>query len=760
VLDDLQWADAASLDLMQALVTDRETVGLTVVGTYRSEQVNRSPLLSTVLRELENKVADDDKLGITKMELGNLTTSQVNDMLVDLLDVPEAKDTADLATLVHRKTAGNIFSVIQFLKSLNADKLLDFNIGALKWTWNVAEISLSATATDNVVDLLKASLLKLRTGVSRILPLVACLGATFRGRILDLVVEHFNQKLFEDPREALSPDELLRVCHDEGLIFETGSDAFRWEHDKVQEAALSLADPHELSSLRYQLGELLLDRLDQAELESNIFIIVNLLDENGASIACNNPKRVMLAYLNLTAGTKAKKSSAMASASVYLARGIQLLPSDHWETHYKLCLDLYSSAAEVYFCIEKFDEMRACCEEVFAQEQHPLADKGRAYNALLESKTAERCPEDARNKCLEILERFDCRFPKRGLAFFTLASIVRTRMTLSTITEKIPNLPMMKDETNIWTMLLLDSLVTASYQTKSDYFALAVFKGLRYTLDFGICDFTPPILATVGLLLAVGAGDCKGGKQFAEIALALFEDTSISRQSHSRTIFITGMLVLHFQTPYEQCRKLLLQGYQIGVAWGDSESAVWSIYSYLETGLLLGVPIDSLRADCSVYSKQTVTQGSPHYSVLCMWQFLLNMSGHCDDPAVLNGDVIDLEDTMDENERTNNIHGRAVLDRWRIFAAFWSGDYERTVNLIVETRAHKGFFDEVLPGTGFNYSVYSYGALAAISMFQKTRRGRYKIMAKWFSKKITEAAAKGVSTIGRVYEKVDHTQHG
>jgi hypothetical protein len=85
---------------------------------------------------------------------------------------------------------------------------------------------------------------------------------------------------------------------------------------------------------------------------------------------------------------------------------------------------------------------------------------------------------------------------------------------------------------------------------------------------------------------------------------------------------------------------------------------------------------------------------------------------------------------------------------------------ERTVNLIVETRAHKGFFDEVLPGTGFNYSVYSYGALAAISMFQKTRRGRYKSMAKWFSKKITEAAAKGVSTIGRVYEKVDHTQHG
>jgi predicted ATPase len=169
-------------------------------------------------------------------------------MLVDLLTSYEDM-TLDLAECIHKKTLGNIFYVIQYLRSLNNNDLLIFNIGVNKWTWKLAGIKAHTLATDNVVDFMKERLNNLPPGIRDIIPSIACLGSKFRFPIFQLVVEHFSEKLLgaeENMNDVYSPPEFLKLCENEGLIVDCGHGWFKWEHDKIQEAALLLVAEDEL----------------------------------------------------------------------------------------------------------------------------------------------------------------------------------------------------------------------------------------------------------------------------------------------------------------------------------------------------------------------------------------------------------------------------------------------------------------------------------------------------------------------------------
>lgn len=154
---------------------------------------------------------------------------------------------------------------------------------------------------------------------------------------------------------------------------------------RFQEAALCLVDDFQLASLRYDLGEFLLEHLDEKRLDENIFLVVNLLDTDTSKSQHNIPKSIMLAELNLVAGRKAMSAAAFASAAVYLERDLDFLQSDHWNMHYKLSLELFSSAAEACYCVRKADKTQKFCEAVFTQTGQPLLKKMKAYYTSLVS---------------------------------------------------------------------------------------------------------------------------------------------------------------------------------------------------------------------------------------------------------------------------------------------------------------------------------------------------------------------------------------
>ena len=503
-LDDLQWADVESLHLLETLMTDPNMKGLMMVGCYRSNEVDETHLLNRHIRVLES---NKDIAPTIKLELSALDKDAVNDMLVDVLSLEDhnAIETSALADLVHKRTHGNAFFVIQYLKMLQEKGILEFQLGLMKWVWSLEEVETKTGVTENVIDLMRNKMTSLPKELCEVLPLVACLGSTFNTRKVSVVVDAFQAE--RGYNEGLSghvgAEFWLEACSNEGFIEMVDQESFRWVHDKIQEAALGLIIPDKLPLVQYRVGEVLLQRLAEAEITEFIFVVVNLLNKSIGGRGLEAWKRLRIAELNLQAGKAAMVSSSFGQAAHYLQTGIQFLPNDHWKTQYELSLDLYSAAAEAEYCTGAVEAMDHHCRAIIAQKDRPVSDKFRAYNVLIPSIGNTNRAAEACDLLVHHLKELRCTFPIRGQLIHVVGGILKVKNTLKKYTpEDFANFKVMEDETKIHTMNMLDKLTTFSYFLESSLLLpLAIFKSFQYTLDYGVCEYSPATFACVAMIL-------------------------------------------------------------------------------------------------------------------------------------------------------------------------------------------------------------------------------------------------------------------
>jgi predicted ATPase len=521
-LDDLQWADLASLDLLGVLVTDRDNPYLMVIGCYRSNEVNDTHILTKVLRDLQDN-NEQDGFDVTEITVGSLEITDTHRMLMDLLSADDSR-TLSLSQICHKKTDGNAFFFIHFLSSLLEKHFLSFNLGTFKWSWDPLEIESQMLATENVVDLMRDKMDELPDPVIQGLQLAACLGSTFDKKTLGLVWDEI-QRGKDDIKENIEYS--LHISVEEGLIEEvdSASDSYRWVHDKIQEAAFSLVAAKELTRLRSQVGDILVSQLGERELDGAIFVVANLLNEG--SVTSKGAKRVRLAEINLQAARKATECAAFESAAKYTAKGIEMLPSNHWQDNFELALELYSTAAEAEGYIGDVEKIEAHCSEVLDQTKCSFSEKLRVYNVLMDSiANRDRMPE-AVDLCLDVLKQSGCKFPNKSIpiALSTVAGVVRIKATVkSRTTEEISKIPFMTDARRIENMKLLDKLTSYCFQvSSSSLFPLVVFRSLKWTIRYGLCDYAPTAFAAIGLIMTGVLFDLQGGSTYGKHALLLME---------------------------------------------------------------------------------------------------------------------------------------------------------------------------------------------------------------------------------------------
>ena len=716
VLDDLQWADAASMELLDSLVSDRECKGLLIIGCYRDEkEYAATPYLHTLesARDL-----DDNSFQFDQISIGNLGVSQVHELLVDLLSLSEP-ETSGLASCVHRKTLGNIFFVIQFVTMLEDSGLLVYNIGSLKWTFDVSVIQVSTEATDNVANLVTDKMKRLPTTIQRMLPIMACLGTAFRPSVFELLLNHFVplwnhtvENFYEETSASLvekqhafddrpTPKECLTSCESEGLIYLSlvaGENRYQWVHDKIQEAALLLISDAALANLKREIGKVLFEQLDFEQVEKNLFTIINLL-----TVECpqDSPRShlapIEVAKICLRAGVKTIDNSAFDEASRYLAAGVRLLPSNHWEDHYELSLELFSTAAEAEFCLGNFELMQEYCNAVLDQPHCPLLDKRRIYNVMIDCTAAEQGMGAAFTLCNSILLKLGCRFPNRAVNLHVLAGILRVKATLKrcTASETILRLPIMDDELHQWMMTLLDKLTTYAYLSNPALLPLVIFKGLRLTLSQGISDYSPPMFAFVGLLLAAFVSDYKGGQAFANQAIDLLKLVKHSRKVESRVLFLSHAFVLHWMRPVSQSIKPLLASFEVGMAVGDTESAGWSIYFHLEYSFRTGSSLPVLLADCAFYAgvmREVKQKTNMLYTLSTLWQSILHLTGANPYPGSLTGDIMNQGEALRQISTKDYECLHCAIHRMLMYVAFVFGKHSTVYQSMCDTKMHKGSY--------------------------------------------------------------------
>jgi len=380
-LDDLQWADTSSFDLLEALMADYEIPRTMVIGIYRSSEVGTNPRLTEYLGDLETQDENVD-FSVTRIEIKDLGVDAVHDVIQDVLACRDHERTLKLAELCHKKTLGNPFFLLKYLSLQGKKNLLKMSRATRSWTWNLNEIVLNTDSSDNVVDLLKGRMRELPATLSEMLQVAACLGSTFDRNTLRCGWSRRGKDRDDDAEFQATLDGIQKV----GMVVRVSlmPPRFSFVHDKIHEAAVDLIPPTSRSKYRRSVGELLLQNLREDRLGMEFFVVVDLLNDVEPQML-ERESRLQMADLNHQASERAVRVSAFDSAARYAEREIAFLGDDVLVGDmYGVSLGLFTIGSKSEGAMGNVETLERYCMSVIKRDDISLEDKFGVYNSWVD----------------------------------------------------------------------------------------------------------------------------------------------------------------------------------------------------------------------------------------------------------------------------------------------------------------------------------------------------------------------------------------
>ncbi|MEI2581399.1 trifunctional serine/threonine-protein kinase/ATP-binding protein/sensor histidine kinase [Scytonema sp. PRP1] len=605
-LDDLQWADSASLQLIQLLMTAGNSQYLFFIGAYRDNEVSPKHPLIVTLDKIQQSGTILNSLHLSPLDLQNL-----NQLIADTLNCSLEKGKP-LAELILRKTNGNPFFINQFLQSLYQEKLLCFEFSSLtyegKWQWNLEQIQ-ARGFTDNVVELMVSKIQKLSRDTQDVLKLAACIGYQFDIQIIVIL----NQKLNKSPQETMM---LLREAVAEGFILplndankssepdlsqqEQLKAEYKFAHDRIQQVAYYLIPLDCKSGVHQKVGQLLLQNTPPDKRERNIFDIVNQLNLS-IELINSESERNELASLNLMAGQRAKGTVAYEPALRYLKIGIELLAESSWERQYDLTLALYVEATEVACLGANFQEMERLAEVVLCKAK-TLLDTVKVYEVKIQAYMAQNQPLEALKIVLPVVKSLGVKFPEKPNQWNIWMSLLRTKISLAGHRiQNLIDLPEMTDSHKLAAINLLSKVRVAAYLAFPQLYSLIVFEEINLLVKYGNAFNSAFVYAAYGMILCGVVGDIDSGYQFGQLALKTLEKFNI-KEKETRVLHLMNGFIRHWKEHGNKTLKPLAEAYKMARENGDLEFASYSTFMHSLNAYCIGENLIKLEQQICSYS--------------------------------------------------------------------------------------------------------------------------------------------------------------
>ncbi|KAL3934740.1 MAG: hypothetical protein SGBAC_009606 [Bacillariaceae sp.] len=642
VIDDLQWGDHSSLELIEHLICDVQNPNpLMVIGCYRQNELVDNSDLETMIRSLTEK-RTSFFFNITDIEVECCNIEDVSEMISRMMDTDRNDEVKELAELCFRRTLGNPFFAIEFMAMLHREKLLKFNFGTMKWMWDMIVLQDATMSTANVVDLLQARIQNMPQDLRLLLQFASCLGPSFRISTLEMVWK--NRLGTSNKQEEKSVSSMIKVIQEELLVESSGEGRFRFVHDNVQDAALHSVST-DIAIFQYELGRLLFDNLSSTELEDDLFDVADLLIKGGKNISAE-----LASYL-LAAAQKAKKVAAFHSASTYIASGIGMLPENKWTSHRSLSVKMYVFAAKIEFSIGSIDRSEMYKKEVFLQEGLSLEET--LPLRLLEAHrlgSVDMKHEESVDYCLELLDEMGYRFFR--FKHFKLLQVLPVLPRTIEVVKNLPedfhtNLGRMTDKKKKAMAGLLYLLLHSAFLCHRQLLlVLSVCKIVEFTLEHGLCEYSAPAFAWLSGILVTWRQDFKGAAQIAENALAIQQH--YGRTNAAMTSYVVYGYCLAWSRPLHECAEPYFQIYISGMREGNIEYSLYAlIVHFLLIPYVLGKPLSLMLEECPKILAQA--EGLKHsyqtFQTKCYRQVFLNLSQpNCPCPHKLEGESISAEE--------------------------------------------------------------------------------------------------------------------
>ena len=686
-LDDLQWADSASLKLMQLLMTDPDSQYLLLIGAYRDNEVSYTHPLIKTIEEIQKS-----GISVNHIVLQPLNLDDVKQLIADSLKQTTEKVNY-LAELIFNQTGGNPFFLTQLLQELKSENLLRFNFTSLptgeikgEWQWNIEEIQAIGIADKSAVELVASRIQKLPLATQEVLKLAACVGNRFTLDVLSIVNEKSPSETAIELYWALQTGLIIPLSESYKipLVFDLEkskiySVAYKFLHDRVQQAAYFLIPESQKQATHLKIGLLLLQNAPGEEIEANIFDIVNQLNL-GIDILTQQSEKDELARLNLIAGRKAKAASAYEQAFKYLNAGLELLSANAWDNNYDLAWALYVEATESAYLSGEFERMQQLAE-IVVQKAKTMLDKIKVYECKFLACVADRKLLEAIEIALQTLKLLGVNFPEEPTEEDINRALAETASLIpENGIEGLMNLPHMTDAYSLAAMQILSSIIPAAYHAAPKLYLLIVLSQVNLSITHGNAPVSAYAYSAYGLILCGIANNIELGYQFGQLALNLLSQLG-DKSTKVKVLLAVATFILHWKCHLKETLSLFEAGYQSGIESGDLETTAWNYYFESQASYLIGEELTSLECKIESYNHaiRQLKQQLPLNDNEILRQVVLNLMGRCVDPCCLIGEAYNEERSLPQHQAANDMQALYYLYLHKLILCYLFGNYSQAL---------------------------------------------------------------------------------
>lgn len=754
-LDDLQWCDDASMQIIVSLVQSAKLSHILWVVSFRNDSDGYLSTMDEFLSTLVDENEKEMNAPLTVLDVGNLDFEGTS-KLVEAWASPSIFDLRELSEIIYQKTNGNPYFMEQFLKQLHRNRMLFMKYG--RWMWEIDRIRNETDVSDNVAVLVTQRIQNLSQTAQQVLQFAAFLGYRFDVAVLRLLTE----ELLGDRPTTPVPTALKNVLEtavESGLVERTNdrrSDdtgyGYKFSHDRVQQCLFLLVEDRTV--FHYMIGTALCREwfqcrwgLNPALAGSVLLLAADHLNQGRDAIQ-DQKELLNLVRLNQAASQWSVRQCTFGTALVYLRRAKELLGGDafSWQNQYELSLQVSTSLGHLEVSNGHHDRGCASCHEVL-EKATCLDDKLDSYSTLIQSLGRQEAKlSGSIDLGIRVLRMLGTSLPRRVDMLHFFAEIVRTRRTIAAMSDsQLLQLTPLVDKKKLAVIAIMHktswvAFVAANAKRLLGFTSVVL---MRMTCQYGYTEWTPAIVARYGGLEAA-LGNLKTARRLLCISVELI-DQARSKASKCRAMLILhGMLSQWFQ-PQSCAIDGLSRGYVWGIESGEFEMALSSAAHYLPVAAYSRFGLVAIESEARSFCQQAQDFSLEPILVtlLPIWQCFLNLLGEAEDPAKLTGEAMVEEELETKLNGGTNLLARHVMLNNSIKIARLFRDWEKAERLFDEYASGR---DAAFRGHFVNFQAIFLEGLLSYEFLErhKTPRRKYLRRARNATRQVCAWAKMGV----------------
>ncbi|GAX23837.1 hypothetical protein FisN_20Hu039 [Fistulifera solaris] len=661
LLDDLQWAEPESLDMLSAILR-KQIPGLQIIAACRSDEVSVDSDLSVSLRQLET-----EGLRIEDLHLRELNISEVCELISKSSGLATSQ-CQKFSEILHQQTQGNLFYTLELFRTLKSMGAVSEKGGHLRCDLEILNSFRNPLSGGAITDVITLKLRELSIETQRSLALASFMGTRFDSRLVSLALN-------QDEQHFLNSIEINKSSR---LVRQQNQTAyFEFRHDKVQQACYDLLPEMEKPKFFLDSARTLVDKLGgTSALEENSILLAHLLSQS-LQLVSDESERVKYAELFYFAAKSLLRSSCFTAAVNKFQVARALLPPRHWRDQYDLSLSIFTASAEVEHVLGNCDNAERLASEVI-ENARSFFDSVLAHTVTISSYSSQLRFEESVQLGLHLLRQLKIPIPKRAGKLQIAVEVLRTKRKLKKLQPSdILSLPVMTCRETQAAMEILDKTFTSAFLSRSPYQVPLSMAMIRLTLDFGMNEESVSAFAMFSVIMAM-MSNTELAQQYGQLTLDIIRKLD-AKAWVSRVYTLVYGLTFTETMSVRTVVEPLMEGYRAGLASGDTTSSTGSIYLATLFRFLGSESISELVQLGEEYRK--VFNSFRHDNMLILFNIVLqameNLLGRTADPVELTGSFLNQKETEELAERQGNRAAQSVLCMCGIIVAFTMNDYAR-----------------------------------------------------------------------------------